>query len=588
MKRLLGFVLGLVVLVLALLAPAALYDVDLDEPSHETTTITRYLADFEVDDQGGLRATETLTVTFPHAGKHGIFRFWDLADPTAPHARRIPREIRVTMDGSPVQVELTSEDGGRFRVARIGSPDIEVTPGEHVYEISYRIASVLEPGTDGTTSQFYWDLVPAGWQQPIERAALTLRLPAPAEQVRCAIGTGSTGETGSTGGCAVRGDDTTVLRIRTDRLAPNTPVTVKVGLAVPASEPVDELPWTPRWDAVLGQNVLLLACVLLLAAGASVLGLTIGARSREPRPQYPLMYAPPEGLGPAQAAYLFTEKVDRTAYVASLMHAAQHGAVRLDRNGDTWSITDLAGPQGWAGLDEVTHGVGHLLGGPGATFTASRSDVAGGQRLQQEIARFESSTRAWAKRSGLMVRSGLGSAGAIVVIGALLAALAIAIFNPFSMTLLGLVPGGFALFALPLLSAGSGTRRTARGRELWSRIGGFHRVLSTDSSQNRFDFSGRHELYTAYIPWAVALGCAEEWADKYRTEVGAEPPTPPYLVGGYAAGTAADQVSAMVQDFSRTVDGAISSYQATQTSSSSGGGGFSGGGGGGGGGGGSW
>ena len=40
------------------------------------------------------------------------------------------------------------------------------------------------------------------------------------------------------------------------------------------------------------------------------------------------------------------------------------------------------------------------------------------------------------------------------------------------------------------------------------------------SSKQRFDFSGRKELYTAYIPWAVAFGCADEWAEKYRTEIG--------------------------------------------------------------------
>jgi uncharacterized membrane protein len=111
-------------------------------------------------------------------------------------------------------------------------------------------------------------------------------------------------------------------------------------------------------------------------------------------------------------------------------------------------------------------------------------------------------------------------------------------------------------------------------------------MLSTPSSKERFDFSGRQDLYTAYIPWAVAFGCADEWAKKYRTEVGAEPPVPTYL-GAYAGMRTGDYVNSMVNDFSSTVSSSISAYQATQ-SHSSGGGGFSGGGGGGGGGGGSW
>ena len=156
------------------------------------------------------------------------------------------------------------------------------------------------------------------------------------------------------------------------------------------------------------------------------------------------------------------------------------------------------------------------------------------------------------------------------------------------MTAVALIPGAFAVCGSSLLAPGSGTRRTRAGRDLWSRVGGFHRVLSTPSSQERFEFSGRQELYTAYIPWAVALGCADEWAAKYRTEMGAEPPVPAYFAGAYAGSIGGGFADSMVNDFSSTVDGAISSYQATQSSSSSGGGGFSGGGGGGGGGGGSW
>ena len=156
------------------------------------------------------------------------------------------------------------------------------------------------------------------------------------------------------------------------------------------------------------------------------------------------------------------------------------------------------------------------------------------------------------------------------------------------MSITALIPGLFALAALPLLLPTSRTKRTAAGRDLWSRLGGFRRVLSTPSSKERFDFAGRQELYTAYIPWAVAFGCADEWAKKYRTEMGTEPPVPAYFAGYYAGDHTGNYVNQMVGDFSSTVASSISAYQATQSHSSGGGGGFSGGGGGGGGGGGSW
>ncbi len=121
-------------------------------------------------------------------------------------------------------------------------------------------------------------------------------------------------------------------------------------------------------------------------------------------------------------------------------------------------------------------------------------------------------------------------------------------------------------------------------------------MLATPSSVARFDFSGRKELYTAYIPWAVAFGCAAEWANKYRSETGEEPPNPGYVGGGYyGGGYYGSPGAAFANDFNAEVGSAISSYEASIAPQSSGGdsgfgggGGFGGGFGGGGGGGGSW
>ena len=301
------------------------------------------------------------------------------------------------------------------------------------------------------------------------------------------------------------------------------------------------------------------------------------------------MYAPPEGIGPAQAAYLVTEEIDDEQYVATLMYAADKGAISLDHDNGAWTITDKNGAGGWAGLDPVTTGVAHLLGGPGTSFTATPSDVEAGKRLKTELDTFKSGTKSWASSAGLMVKSGLGGFGKLVLIGLILLALAIAIGNPFNMTYVALIPLSFVILGAALAKPGAGTRRTKAGRDVWSKAGGFRRILSTPSAQDRFDFSGRQELYTAYIPWAVAFGCADEWAEKYRIETASEPPVPSYLGGYYGGAYAGAAIGSMVNEFQSTVSSAISSYEATQKSSSSGGGGgFSGGGGGGGGGGGSW
>ena len=95
----------------------------------------------------------------------------------------------------------------------------------------------------------------------------------------------------------------------TGQLAPNTPVTVKVGLDLPTPA-TDSLPWTARLDPVLGRQPVVLAGVGVAALALAALGALLSRSTVEKPPPYPLMYAPPEGIGPAQAAYMLTEKVE--------------------------------------------------------------------------------------------------------------------------------------------------------------------------------------------------------------------------------------------------------------------------------------
>jgi hypothetical protein len=409
-----------------------------------------------------------------------------------------------------------------------------------------------------------------------------VHLPAAFGDVFCAVGQGETS------GCKARpaGDGFVVT---TGALGVNTPVTVRTTLDLPAPER-DRMPWPQRFDPVFGTSVLGLILLLAIALFGGLMGAMTARGTREKKPAFPLMYAPPEGIGPAQAKYLYSESIGKDAFVASIMQTAEKGATTLDRT-DGWTITDTGQGAGWQQLDPVSAYAAQVLGVPGGSFTADTS-VSAGKKLKSALSNFDGAVKGWARQNNLMTAAGLGSGGGILVILAILATLFLGFINPIGISVLALIPGLFAVFAIELLRPGSSTKRTAAGRELWSRVGGFRRVLATPSSEDRFDFSGRKELYTAYIPWAVAFGVAEEWAEKYRIETGEEPPSPSYFGSSYHGYSGGSLAAAMADDFSSTVSSAISAYQATQSSSSSGGGGggssSSGGGGGGGGGGGSW
>jgi uncharacterized membrane protein YgcG len=577
-KRLAVGVLGLAILAVAVLLPAWLFNIGSADDVSEPTTISSYRATFDVGDDGTMRVVETIELDVSTYDRHGIFRFFDRADQSAPHLRRDPYDIEVLRAGQPEPVEYLTEDEGRFLVAKIGSPDVVLAPGTHSYQISYSVDDVLidDPGGDG--SRFYWQVLPGGWAQDIEELRIRVRLPADASDVQCAVGTGSTSP------CPPSGAGSPVLRIGLTGIDPFTPVTIQTDLATPVP-PLrgEEYAWGPQYDPVLAP-VPVVILVVLAAVGALAAGVGLSYRVFERTPSYPLQYAPPPGIGPAQAAYVLEERVGREQFVATVLHAAEQGAVDVRRSESGWTIQDRGG---WDRVDQVSAGLATLTGGSG-TFSATTGGVESGRRLQEQLSQFEDETAAWARSEGLVVRGPLGGLGGLLVLVVFGAAVAIGVTSLFAMSLLAIVPGFFAIGAVGLLMPGAGTVRTRAGRDLWSRIGGFRRVLSTPSSKERFDFSGRQELYTAYLPWAVAFGVADEWAAKYRTETGTEPPVPAYFAGGYVGSDPGSHVTSMVNDFSSTVDSAIGSYQATQSSSSGGGGGFSGGGGGGGGGGGSW
>ena len=246
--------------------PVVAYNWSLAPTVYEETTITDYHADFTVDDDGDLHATETLTVNFPGFGKHGIFRFFDEADPSATHARRVPHDFSVTLDGSPEPFEVLDEKNGRITNLKIGSADVTIDQGEHTYVIGYTIDGVLEPGTTGQTTQFYWNLIPGGWQQPIDKAELTVHLPVAAS--RCSARAAS----GQTGGCTAEGEGTETLTVNAESLSPNTPVTVKAGLEMPTPPAGVSVPWSARFDPVLGRSPTALALVLLIALAAGAFG----------------------------------------------------------------------------------------------------------------------------------------------------------------------------------------------------------------------------------------------------------------------------------------------------------------------------
>lgn len=577
MRRVLPWIL-LALVVLGAAHPLVTYGSGGDEEGAEGTRIPRYDAVFEVTDSGDLDVVETLEVDFPDEGKHGIFRFFDEVDPNAPRTRRTPDVTTVTRDGRAEPYSWSTTGGGRHHSLKVGDENVTLEPGVHTYVLRYTVDGVLTPA-DGEGARLRWDLVPGGWAQSIDFARLTVRLPEAPQDVSCEVVPSSN----SRSACAVEGEGTSTLLLTVSGLDPRTRVTLDLGL--PGATPApDELPWSPRAAQVLGTHWPNTAFIGLGVLYAGWLGRHLASRTVEAPVDAPVQYAPPPGVGPHQALFVTHERVPESALVASLLHAAELGAVRIERfEDDDWAVEPL---DDRVGLDPITRQVLVDLevfradGGLGATRHVRRWNVEDGNLLQTVRADADAATRAWALESGHLVKSGPGVLGAVGVTAGFVAYLVLVVVGVPG-TALALIPGAYAALGLPMLFPGASTQRTDTGRRIWAHTEGFRQALSTPSSQQPFDFAGREELQPRYVPWAVAFGCAESWSLKFSDETGRQAPDPVWVVG---SGVGAHHfTTSMVADFDSSLSSAVSAYESSQSSSDSSSGSSGGGGGGGGG-----
>ncbi len=466
MTRLLVRLLGLVLLLALVAAPAAFYGLEEDGGGSEPTSISRYDVEMTVREDGTARVRETIVLEVTTSDRHGIFRFFDRADSPVEGGRVRPRDVEVLRDGAREDWVTESSGAGRYLVWRIGDADVTLTPGSHTYRLTYELADVLGEDEDGR-AELRWDVVPGGWAQRIDEAEVAILLPATTVgEVACDQGDGVRG------GCTAVGGGSDRVVVVTGPLAPRTPVTVTATLDLPAPDAQETLPWAPRFDPVLGTRVWLLVLVVVGALLALGLGALLAARARERAPGFPLTYTPPTGIGPAQGYYV---------------------GWTIERPGDR-DVEDR--------LDPVTRDAIRIVP-RGDRFTFTKGSVEAGKKLTARIDRFEKDVAQWGRDSGTVVRHGLGGFGALLVLLMIGLSVVTVVVNPVDLAALALVPGGLAVGAAPLLTPGAGTRRTALGRRLWSEVGGFERVLSTPSSKQRFDFAGRRDLYAAFVPWAT-------------------------------------------------------------------------------------
>ncbi len=598
--------------------------------------ITDFHSRIEIQKNGDLLVTETITVQAEgNEIKRGIYRDF----PTLYSGRfglkaSVPFEVlETTRNGEPENVR-TEQRGNGVRLY-LGREDVVLDSGQYTYVIRYRTGRQL--GFFANHDELYWNVTGNGWAFPIERASADVLLPPGAPLLSAEAYTGPQGATGQ---------DYTVVKKEVGAFFETTlPLASTEGLTIVVTWPkgiVDQPLPQGIIEQLLRDNpgIVLGLVGLVVALGYFVLTWIIVGRDPARGVIIP-RYEAPGGLSPAAVRYLRgLGKFDDTSLAASILHLAVLGAIKIKGGGQSdytiekradrpdlppeanMLLQELLGGRQELRFDNSNHTVFQKAKVALLKAVAKHCDSAYFVRNRHVwvvgllltlfplgVSLFDASQPAVA--AFMLLWLSIWSSGVWALSGMVLStwkqkglkrlsALPLAVFAlPFWggwIFGMGLLVWATSVWVCAIYLTGIALvvvfhhllkRPTTQGREVLDQIEGFRRYLSV-AEEDRLNLENpperTPELFEKFLPYALALGVQQLWAEQFSGILSATQYQPEWYSGNQlqnfqAAGFAAGLAGSLVSSVS-------SSSSAPGSSSGSSGGGSSGGGGGGGGGGG--
>ncbi|MFZ5675779.1 MAG: DUF2207 domain-containing protein [Pseudomonadota bacterium] len=609
---------------------------------HAAERITSFLSDVTIGADSTLTVTETIAIVSEGDEiKRGINRDFPTRYKDSKGLNYVVgfEVVSVKRDGRDEPYTLMSISNGK-RI-RIGSADMFLNDGPHVYEITYRTTRQL--GYFDGFDELYWNVTGNSWTFPIEKAEAVIRLPPGATIKQHAEYTGRQGDKGHDAEAVQTTGDR--YQARTTRvLAPDEGFTVAVGWPKGFVQPPTEIDIAK--DKVKDNLGLfaILAGVVLSFLYYLFAWFRVGRDP--PKGTIIPLFTPPAGLGPAGMRYVWKQGFDDKSFAASLVGLAVKKRLKIIENDGDFTIQRLADqsqpltqaeaalykaiPGGKTELEKANYetvremksavlstlkkehdGVSFVRnlkwfwGGvaisvvallAGAAFLPGEDAVAGlGVTVWTTFWWGILLVMTWSLVKGIFQTSG--------IVAKIRSFLALGFFVPFfvaggavpsifflgsgSPSLWGFAGGAVALVVLGILFNWLLRAPTVPGRKLLDQVEGF-RMYMTTAEEERLKVlhppEKTPELFERYLPYALALDCENEWNAKFAA----------VLAAAAAAGAAASPSwysgdswnTGNMGGFTKSIGSSLASSTSSASSppgsaSGSSGGGFSGGGGGG-------
>ncbi|MEJ2128927.1 MAG: DUF2207 domain-containing protein [Woeseiaceae bacterium] len=554
--------------------------------------ILDFRSDIIVMQDGWIDVTETITVRAEgNRIRRGIYR-----DFPTEYRDRLGNDVVVGFDIISVQRNGAREDfhtqGIRDGIRTyFGSSNRYIRSGEHTYTFHYRASRML--GFFDNHDELYWNVTGVNWEFPIDSASATVSF-------GFDVAAGDLSAEGYTGAFGFKKQDYT-SRIETvgsvhfqttEGLPPLNGLTIVVGWPkglVEAPTELDKLGW------VLSDNANLLIAVIgfvILLAYYIPVWRHFGKDPEEG--VIVTRYVPPDGFSPASLRFIRQMYYDDKVMTAAIVNLGVKGYLRIDVE---------EGSDGFLGIgkEEDKYLLVKTDPGPNAPSMApgerelydglfmDREKVLLDQENHEELGRAKSDhKRSLAKdyKQHYFKYNGLLNIPAAII---LVLTVVMSVKERITISSVAV----FVLMAITAITFAVIMKRpTLRGRKLLDEVLGFKDYLEIAEKHEmelRNPPQKTPQLFEKYLPYALALGVDQSWAEKFAAVIGnaqmpdGQPYSPAWYSGSWNSRSLGRTTSSLTSSLSTAV---TQSVTPPGSSSGGGGGGFSGGGGGGGGGGG--
>ncbi|MEO6361141.1 MAG: DUF2207 domain-containing protein [Sphingomicrobium sp.] len=615
-------------------------------PARAQERITRFVSNVEVKPDATLDVTETIDVVSEGVNiRRGIFRDF----PTRYRAKNGLRMrvgftlLGVMRDGQSEEARTEPLRNG-IRI-RIGNAERLLDHGEHRFVIRYRTTRQI--GRFDDFDELYWNATGTGWMFPIDVAEARIRLPRDVRLGRRSAYTGAQGSTASD--AAIVAEAPGAITWRTTRpLSAYEGLTIAIawpkGVVAEADGSMRARWWlADNGPPIIGALGLLAICIFYFIAWKKA--------GRDPRPGTIVpLFSPPDELSPAAMRYVTKMSLDNRAFAAALVDMGVKGHIRMVEEDGGWlsrGKTRIELVQGKVPLPAAEQDALAKLIQSGELIMMEQENhayfAAAKLALSKAFqARFDGKLFnrhwGWAVAGGLLwlgaiwltaaavlaasdgadllpIGVALGAvattaalavliqhAGAVgkclfVILMFLFGALALGTGLPVlvqSLEIGWLLPTLIPAAAIPLVISGFFwmAAPTREGRAVLDRIAGFRQYLSIAEGE-RLDrmtpIEDTPELFELYLPYAIALGVENRWADRFSGVLAAAATQGQQGFAWYSGQSSPwNDTGGFVATVGSSLASTVSSASTAPGSSSGSGGGGSSGGGGGGGGGGGW